>query len=280
MTGMRRFWRELRRRKLGMAGVFVLIVITTAALAAPLLATAPPKKLAVQDRLGAPSATHFFGTDHLGRDVFSRILYGGRTSLWVGGLVALASAIFGLLLGLTSGYFPRVDAVLMRVMDGMMAFPAILLALAIVAATGPSALNVVIALTLVYTPRIARVARAAVLTVRHLEYVQAIEALGGRAARILVRHIFPNTLAPVLVQVSITFAYAILAEAGLSFLGVGPSPIEPTWGNILAEGRQYLQNAPWITLFPGLAISLTVLGINLMGDALRDALDPRLRGGN
>ncbi len=277
---MLRFWRELRRRKLGMAGVFVLLVITAAALAAPVLATFPPKKLAVPDRLSAPSRAHFFGTDHLGRDVFSRILYGGRTSLWVGGLVALASALFGLMLGLTSGYFPRLDAVLMRIMDGMMAFPAILLALAIVAATGPSATNVVIALTLVYTPRIARVARAAVLTVRHLEYVQAIEALGGRAGRILVRHIFPNTLAPVLVQVSITFAYAILAEAGLSFLGVGPSPLEPTWGNILAEGRQYLQNAPWITLFPGLAISLTVLGINLLGDALRDALDPRLRGGN
>jgi peptide/nickel transport system permease protein len=277
---MKRFWRELRRRKLGMVGVFVLIVITAAALAAPLLATTPPKKLSVQDRLSAPSAAHLFGTDHLGRDIFSRILYGGRTSLWVGGLVAMSSAFLGLLLGLTSGYFQRLDAILMRVMDGMMAFPAILLALAIVAATGPSALNVVIALTLVYTPRIARVARAAVLTVRHLEYVQAIEALGGRAGRILTRHIFPNTLAPVLVQVSITFAYAILAEAGLSFLGVGPSPIEPTWGNILAEGRQYLQNAPWITLFPGLAISLTVLGINLMGDALRDALDPRLRGGN
>jgi len=275
---VRRFWRELRRRKLGMVGFLVLLAIVSAAMAAPLLATAPPKKLVVQDRLSPPSRVHLFGTDHLGRDVFSRILYGGRTSIWVGGLVAVVSATLGLVLGLTSGYFPRLDSVLMRVMDGMMAFPAILLALAIVAATGPSALNVVIALTLVYTPRIARVARAAVLTVRHLEYVLAIEALGGHAARVLARHIFPNTLAPILVQVSITFAYAILAEAGLSFLGVGPSPVEPTWGNILAEGRQYLQNAPWITLFPGTAISLTVLGINLMGDALRDALDPRLRG--
>jgi peptide/nickel transport system permease protein len=277
---VRQFWRELRRRKLGLIGVVVLVVIAAAALAAPFLAATSPKRLSVQQRLTPPGRAYYFGTDHLGRDVFSRILYGGRTSLWVGGLVAVVSAAVGLLLGLTSGYFPRLDSVLMRVMDGMMAFPAILLALAIVAATGPSALNVVAALTLVYTPRIARVARAAVLTVRHLEYVQAIEALGGHPARVLVRHIFPNTLAPVLVQVSITFAYAILAEAGLSFLGVGPSPVEPTWGNILAEGRQYLQNAPWITLFPGIAISLTVLGINLMGDALRDALDPRLRGGN
>jgi len=277
---MRQLWRELRRRKLGMAGVIVLVLVAVAALSAPALAPYPPKKLAVEARLTPPGPTHLFGTDHLGRDVFSRILYGGRTSLWVGGVVALVSALFGLVTGLLSGYFPRLDGVLMRIMDGMMAFPAILLALAIVAATGPSVFNVMIALTLVYSPRVARVVRAAVLTVRHLEYVQAIEALGGQTVRILARHILPNIYAPVLVQVSIIFAYAILAEAGLSFLGVGASPEEPTWGNILAEGRQYLQKAPWITLFPGAAISVTVLGINLMGDALRDALDPRLRGGN
>ncbi len=277
---MRQLWRELRRRKLGMVGVIVLVVVAVAALSAPALAPYPPKKLAVEARLSPPGPTHLFGTDHLGRDVFSRILYGGRTSLWVGGVVALISALFGLITGLLSGYFPRLDSVLMRIMDGMMAFPAILLALAIVAATGPSVFNVIVALTLVYSPRVARVVRAAVLTVRHLEYVQAIEALGGRTPRILTRHILPNIFAPVLVQVSIIFAYAILAEAGLSFLGVGASPEEPTWGNILAEGRQYLQKAPWITLFPGAAISVTVLGINLMGDALRDALDPRLRGGN
>jgi peptide/nickel transport system permease protein len=277
---MRQLWRELRRRKLGMAGVIVLVLVAVAALSAPALAPYPPKKLAVEARLTPPGPTHLFGTDHLGRDVFSRILYGGRTSLWVGGVVALVSALFGLVTGLLSGYFPRLDGVLMRIMDGMMAFPAILLALAIVAATGPSVFNVMIALTLVYSPRVARVVRAAVLTVRHLEYVQAIEALGGQTLRILARHILPNIFAPVLVQVSIIFAYAILAEAGLSFLGVGASPEEPTWGNILAEGRQYLQKAPWITLFPGAAISVTVLGINLMGDALRDALDPRLRGGN
>lgn len=277
---MRQLWRELRRRKLGMVGVIVLIVVGLAALSAPALAPYPPKKLAVEARLSPPGPTHLFGTDHLGRDVFSRILFGGRTSLWVGGVVAVISALFGLLTGLVSGYFPRLDSVLMRIMDGMMAFPAILLALAIVAATGPSVFNVIIALTFVYSPRVARVVRAAVLTVRHLEYVQAIEALGGQTPRILARHILPNIFAPVLVQVSIIFAYAILAEAGLSFLGVGASPEEPTWGNILAEGRQYLQKAPWITLFPGAAISVTVLGINLMGDALRDALDPRLRGGN
>jgi peptide/nickel transport system permease protein len=275
---MRQLWRELRRRKLGMAGAIVLLIVMIAALLAPVLATSPPRKLAVQSRLSPPGGGHYFGTDHLGRDVFSRVLYGGRTSLWVGGLVAFLTAFFGLLAGLLSGYFPRLDTVLMRVMDGMMAFPAILLALAILAATGPSTFNVVVALTLVYSPRVARVVRAAVLTVRHLEYITAIEALGGRTGRILTRHILPNVFAPVLVQISITFAYAILAEAGLSFLGVGASPEEPTWGNILAEGRQYLQNAPWITLFPGMAISLTVLGINLMGDALRDALDPRLRG--
>jgi peptide/nickel transport system permease protein len=277
---VKQLWRELRRRKLGMAGAIVLAVIAVAALSAPRLAPFPPKKLTVDARLSPPGAPYYLGTDHLGRDVFSRILYGGRTSLWVGGVVAVVSAFFGLLGGLAAGYFPRLDGPLMRIMDGMMAFPAILLALAIVAATGPSVFNVMIALTLVYSPRIARVARAAVLTIRHLEYIQAIEAMGGGTARVLVRHILPNIFAPVMVQVSIIFAYAILAEAGLSFLGVGASPEDPTWGNILAEGRQYLQRAPWITLFPGIAISITVLGINLVGDALRDALDPRLRGGN
>ncbi len=277
---MRQLWRELRRRKLGMAGVIVLLIVAAAALLAPTLAPYPPKKLAVEARLTPPGAPYYLGTDHLGRDVFSRILYGGRTSLWVGSIVAVASGALGLLGGLSAGYFTRLDGPLMRVMDGMMAFPAILLALAIVAATGPSVTNVMIALTLVYSPRVARVARAAVLTVRHLEYIQAIEAIGGSTGRVMLRHILPNIFAPVFVQVSIIFAYAILAEAGLSFLGVGSSPEDPTWGNILAEGRHYLQRAPWITLFPGMAISVTVLGINLMGDALRDALDPRLRGGN
>ena len=277
---MRQLWRELRRRKLGMAGVIVLLIVAAAALLAPTLAPYPPKKLAVEARLTPPGAPYYLGTDHLGRDVFSRILYGGRTSLWVGSIVAVASGALGLLGGLSAGYFTRLDGLLMRVMDGMMAFPAILLALAIVAATGPSVTNVMIALTLVYSPRIARVARAVVLTVRHLEYIQAIEAIGGSTGRVMLRHILPNIFAPVFVQVSIIFAYAILAEAGLSFLGVGSSPEDPTWGNILAEGRHYLQRAPWITLFPGMAISVTVLSINLMGDALRDALDPRLRGGN
>jgi peptide/nickel transport system permease protein len=263
-----------------MAGVIVLLIVAAAALLAPTLAPYPPKKLAVEARLTPPGAPYYLGTDHLGRDVFSRILYGGRTSLWVGSIVAVASGALGLLGGLSAGYFTRLDGLLMRVMDGMMAFPAILLALAIVAATGPSVTNVMIALTLVYSPRIARVARAVVLTVRHLEYIQAIEAIGGSTGRVMLRHILPNIFAPVFVQVSIIFAYAILAEAGLSFLGVGSSPEDPTWGNILAEGRHYLQRAPWITLFPGMAISVTVLGINLMGDALRDALDPRLRGGN
>jgi peptide/nickel transport system permease protein len=262
-----------------MAGGIVLLLVATAALAAPALAPFPPKKLAVESRLSPPGPVHLLGTDHLGRDVLSRILYGSRTSLWVGGVVALVSAILGLVVGLLSGYFPRLDMVLMRITDGMMAFPAILLALAIVAATGPSAYNVIVALTLVYSPRVGRVVRAAVLTVRNLEYVLAIEAMGGRPVRILIRHILPNVLAPALVQISIIFAYAVLAEAGLSFLGVGVPPEEPTWGNIMAEGRHYLQKAPWITLFAGAAISVTVLGINLIGDALRDAFDPRLRGG-
>lgn len=275
---MQRLLRTIRRRRLVLIGLLVVLTVVLGALLAPLLTSYSPTKLKVQERLRAPSASHLFGTDHLGRDIYARVLYGARVSLRVGAGVALTSALLGTAVGLTAGYFRRLDNPIMRVMDGMMAFPGLLLALAIMAAVGPSELNILAALTVVYTPRVARVVRSSVITVRGLDFVQAVEALGGRDGRILLRHILPNCLAPLMVQVSFTFAYAVLAEAALSFLGAGTPPDQPSWGNILSEGREFIQRAPWITLFPGAAISVTVLGINLLGDALRDALDPRLRG--
>jgi peptide/nickel transport system permease protein len=191
--------------------------------------------------------------------------------------VVALTAVAGTLAGAAAGYFRRVDNLLMRVMDALMAFPAVLLAIGIATALGPSSANAVIALAAVYTPRTARIVRASVLVIRELEYVQAAVASGARHGRILLRHVLPNCLAPLIVQLTFTFAYAILTEAILSVLGLGAQPPTPTWGNVIAEGRNYLREAPWITLFPGLAIATTVLGLNLLGDGLRDALDPRMK---
>jgi peptide/nickel transport system permease protein len=188
----------------------------------------------------------------------------------------VVTALAGTALGCVAGYFRGWDEPVMRVMDALMSFPAILLAVAITAALGPSAVNAVLALAAVYTPRTARIVRASVLVVRELEYVQAAQSVGARQGRVLFLHVLPNCLGPLLVQLTFVFAYAVLAEAALSFLGMGPPPPTPTWGNIIAEGRDYLREAPWICLFPGAAISLTVLGLNLLGDGLRDVLDPRM----
>lgn len=275
---MMRVLRTLRRRILVLCGCAFVLAVVVAALLAPWLTRYSPTALRVQERLQPPSTKHLFGTDHLGRDIYTRVLYGARVSLRVGVGVALTSALVGTAVGLLAGYFRHLDNLLMRVMDGLMAFPGLLLALAIMAATGPSELNILAALTVVYTPRVARVVRGSVLAVRELDYVQAVEAVGGSDLRIVVLHILPNCLAPLLVQISFTFAYAVLAESALSFLGAGAPPEQPTWGNILSEGREFMQKAPWMTLFPGLAIAFTVLGVNLLGDALRDALDPHLRG--
>ena len=267
--------RYLANQSFAIGGTFFLLVVLIA-LFADLLAPFDPLKNNFRYRLGMPNATHWFGTDNFGRDVLSRVLHGSRVSLVIGLLVVTLTGVFGTLIGAASGYVRSLDNVIMRVMDGFMAFPPILLAIAIGAVLGPSLFNAVIALTVAYTPRTARIVRASVLVVREAEYVEAARALGAGHLRILFRHILANSFAPLLVQLTFIFALAILAEAVLSFIGVGPSPPTPTFGNIIADGRNYIAEAPWITIWPGLAIMITVLGLNLLGDGLRDLLDPRL----
>lgn len=267
---------RLLSRPTSAAGIAVLVIIVLAAILAPVIAPYAPSKLSIASRLHAPSLEHLFGTDDLGRDVFTRMLYAARTSLSVGFAVVIFSSIIGTFLGLISGYFKRLDAPVSRLIDAMMAFPDILLAIALVAALGATAVNVVIALGIVYAPRLARVVRASTLVIRELPYVEAARALGVPTPIILVRHVLRNVTSPLLVQGTFIFANAILAEAGLSFLGVGISPDIPTWGTMIATGRQYIDQAPWVMMFPGGAIVVTVLSLQLVGDGLRDLLDPRL----
>lgn len=268
----------LTRRRITLVGAVLVALDLLVAALAPALAPADPLALDVPARLRAPGPGHWFGTDDFGRDVLSRVLHGARISVLVGGFVVLLSVVAGLVAGLAAGYYRRLDGVLMRVMDGLMAFPAIILAIALMASLGPSLRNVVVALGVVYTPRIARIVRGSVLVVRELPYVEAARALGVSDPGIVLRHVLPNCLSPVIVQATFIFALAVLGEAALSFLGVGAPPFVPSWGNILAEGRLYIQQAPWLTLFPGAAIMATILGLNLFGDGLRDMLDPKLRG--
>lgn len=258
-------------------GLLVALVAFTAVLA-PVVAPYDPLRVEAARRLEPPSAEHWFGTDDFGRDLFSRVLYGARLSMWVGGMTVLIASAGGIALGLLAGYFSRLDNPIMRVMDGLMAFPSVILAIAIMAALGPQVFNVIVALSAVQMPRVARVVRGVVLQLREFDFVEAARALGMDDRRIVLRHILPNCLSPLIVQTTFIFAYAVLTEASLSFLGVGAPPEVPSWGNILSEGRVYLRRAPWIALFPGIAIMATVLGSNLVGDGLRDELDPRVRG--
>jgi len=256
--------------------VFCLAALLMAAFADG-LATHHPERTRIRDAFKAPSSAHVLGADHLGRDIWSRVVYGSRVSIGIGVATVVLTGVIGAAFGLISGYFRHLDDPLMRVMDALMAFPGVMLAVAITAALGPSAVNVVIALTAVYVPRTARITRASVLVVREMDYVQAARALGAGHTRMILRHILPNSLGPLVVQLTFVFAYAVLSEAALSFLGMGPPPPTPTWGNIISDGRDYLREAPWICLYPGLAISVTVLGLNLLGDGLRDVLDPRMK---
>ncbi len=269
--------RRLFRHRLFLVGLALFGAMAVLALGADLIAPLAPERMQFRARFRPPGDGFLLGTDNFGRDILSRLVFGARLSLGIGFAVVLVTGLAGTVIGLAAGYFRRLDEPLMRAMDALMAFPAVMLALAIAAALGPSAVNAVIALSVVYIPRTARIVRASVLVVREMEYVQAALAFGGRHLWILRRHVLPNSLAPLIVQLTFIFAYAVLAESILSFLGVGPPPPTPTWGNMIAEGKDYIREAWWIALWPGLAICLTVLGLNLLGDGLRDVLDPRLK---
>jgi peptide/nickel transport system permease protein len=267
----------LARRRITLVGAILLLGVLLLGLLAPVIAT-NPLRLDVTERLLAPSAAHWFGTDDLGRDVWSRVVHGARLSLVVGAAVVALALVVGLGCGVVAGYFRALDNVIMRVMDGLMAFPAIILAIGLMASLGPSVMNVIVAIGVVNAPRVARVVRGSVLVIRETAYVEAARALGVPDLWLMVRHVLPNCLSPVIVQGSFVFAAAVLTEAALSFLGVGVPPYVPSWGNALSEGRLYMQQAPWLVLFPGAAIMLTVFGLNLVGDGVRDVLDPKIRG--
>lgn len=269
--------RLLVRRKTAMIGLIILVVLVLAAAFAPWITGYAPQKLSIVNRLKPPSGAHWFGTDEFGRDVFTRAVYGGRLSLFVGFSVVILSSVLGIVLGLVAGFFRSADKVVARVIDAMMAFPDILLAISLVAALGPSLVNVILALGIVYTPRLARIVRASTLVIRELPFVEAARALGVSTWRIVTAHVLRNLWSPILVQGTFIFAYAILAEAGLSFLGVGVSPEIPTWGTMINAGQQYMGSADWMMVFPGLAIVLSVVSLQMVGDGLRDILDPRLR---
>jgi peptide/nickel transport system permease protein len=258
-------------------GALVFALLLFVALTAGLVATHEPMRLDPVNRLKPPSARNLLGTDEFGRDVWSLVVYGSRISLLVGGVTMVLTSLGGVVIGLVAGYYRRLDAIVMRFADGLMAFPAVLLAIAFMAARGPGVWNVILALSLVYMPRTALLVRSTVLTLRELDYVLAARALGGRDAGVALRHILPNCMAPLLVQGTFIFAYAVLAEAILGFLGVGVPPYVPSWGNVIASGKNVIREAFWVSLFPGIALTVAGLSLNLLGDGLRDALDPRLR---
>lgn len=254
----------------------ILLAAIVVALFAPIIATSDPQHIDPILRLQFPSHAHLMGTDALGRDVFSRVVYGARVSLVIGLGVAVSSIALGLTIGMVAGYFPLVDGIVMRVMDGLMAIPGILLAIALIALLGGSALTVIIAITVPETPRVVRLIRSVVLSVRTEPYVEAAVSLGTPTPSLLVRHVLPNTIAPLVVQGTFVFAAAMLTEAAMSFLGVGIPPEIPSWGNIMADGRSYFQIDPGLIFFPGTFLALTVLSINILGDRMRDAMDPKM----
>ncbi|WP_291305734.1 MULTISPECIES: ABC transporter permease [unclassified Devosia] len=272
---------QLLRRLVGhpsfLVGALILALFVAVAVLAPLIAPYDPNKNNYRYVLMPPSAQFWFGTDAYGRDILSRVLYGTRVSLLISALVVICTGILGTLLGTLASYVRPLDGIVMRGLDGLMAFPGVLLAIALAAALGPSATTVVIALTVTFTPRTARVVRSGVIVVQGMQYVEAAQAVGAGHARIILRYILANALSPLIVQLTFVFAVSIIAEAILSFLGVGPPPPAASLGNIIADGRSYIQEAWWIAVFPGAVIAVAVLGLNLMGDGLRDIIDPRQR---
>jgi peptide/nickel transport system permease protein len=270
---MRRFSRNVT----GMVGLVMVIIMFVAAAGAPLFTKIDPQTINTNAILQSPSAEHIFGTDSLGRDVFSMVLYGSRISIGIGLAVAAFTTISGMFFGLLSGYYPRLDNLIMRSMDIVMAFPTILLALGIVAILGPQLINIVIALVVPYTPTTARLVRGMVLQLKQTDFITAAHALGAGNRRIILRHLVPNSMAIVIVRQTYVLATAILSEAALTFLGVGVPPNIATLGGMISTARSQMRFAPWLPMFPGLAISILVLGFNLLGDGLRDVLDPRMK---
>lgn len=270
------FLKVMTQRRSVMIGLAILTIMAAAAIFAPWISSVEPDAMSLRNRLQPPSAEFWLGTDEFGRDIFTRAIYAGRVSLMVGLGVAVLSSFFGVILGLLGGFFRKLDAPVSRLIDAMMAFPDILLAIALVAALGGSIVNVIVALSIVYAPRIARIVRASTLVIRELAYVEAARALGVSTWRILFNHVLRNIVSPIIVQGTFIFAYSMLSEAGLSFLGVGVDPSTPTWGTMINAGRQYVGTADWMILVPGIAITLCVLSLQIAGDGLRDALDPRI----
>ena len=276
----REVWRMLKKNKMALLGLGILVILVLLALFADVIADYDTVviKQNLANRLKGPSAEHWLGTDEFGRDIFARLIHGARVSLKVGIIAVGISIVLGGILGALAGFYGgKIDNIIMRVMDVFLAVPSILLAIAIVSALGPSILNLMVAISISSVPRYARIVRASVLSIRDQEFVEAARAIGANNARIIFRHIIPNSLAPVIVQGTLGVASAILSTAGLSFIGLGIQPPAPEWGSMLSGGRQYLRYAWWVTTFPGVAIMITILSLNLLGDGLRDALDPRLK---
>ncbi|WP_044748529.1 ABC transporter permease [Bacillus alveayuensis] len=275
---MKEFWYRFYKNKLAFSGLIIMVVYTILALLAPLIAPYGPLEMHPDQMLSAPNSEYIFGTDQFGRDIFSRIIYGTQISLKVGTISVGISLILGVTMGVVAAYYGKwVDSLVSRTTDVLFSFPDILLALALMAVLGTSLTNVMIAIGIVYTPIFARLTRGSVLSIKNSLYVEAARSIGVSNLQIVLRHILPNVMAPIIVQATLSFALAILTEAALSFLGLGVEPDTPSWGIMLNEGKDFMETAWWIAVFPGVAITLAVLSLNVMGDGMRDALDPHLK---
>lgn len=271
-------WKRFKKNKLALAGALIVLFFILVAVFAPLLAPAGIDEQSLKDRLQSPSQEHVLGTDDFGRDILSRIIYGSRITLFVGVFAVLGSIAVGSLLGILAGYYGRwIDIIISRFFDILLAFPSILLAIAIVAILGPSLINALIAVSIVNIPNFGRIIRSKVLSVKEEDYTMTAKSIGMSNARILFSHILPNSISPIIIQGTLAIATAIIEAAALGFLGLGAAPGDPEWGKMLSDSKQYMTSAPWTMIFPGLAIMLSVLGFNLVGDGLRDALDPKLK---
>ncbi len=271
-------WKRLRKSKIGLAGIAIIFILVAVAIFAPLIAPYSPIEQDIMSRYQAPSQRHLLGTDEMGRDILSRIIYGSRISLQVGLFSIGLALVIGVTLGLIAGYYGGyLDMIIMRIMDIMLAFPSVLLAIAIVAILGPQLKNAMLAIGIINIPRFARIIRSSTITIKEDEFISAARVLGAGDFRIILKHLLPNAMAPLIVQTTLSIATAILEAAALSFLGLGAQPPTPEWGAMLSDARSSLQKAPWVMTFPGMAIIFGVLGFNLLGDGLRDALDPKMK---